>query len=340
MRLVVAAAAALGLLIAGPAVANAAVTASVLGDTGSPVPLAPGGAPVQIANMSTSLSIAVDTSDAKSWNYTVTDANGVAAATPGSCNITRYSGTNSNRYVDYHGNLGYTLTVNLFADDNCLAPKGSQTFAWTVAAGVSFNPPAGPLPMRSANSYSTNTQNFVLNGAPGAEGYDIQYALNGTVNADGSLGGNVQTGYRDPTTGVVGLLLNHPGKWLVVARAHTSTGATAWTPPMAVQIYEPFDMTSGIFLDGTGPSYNFKGTLFDATLFKSKVTVAIAKGKHGKKFKTVGKAKVTSKGTFQRRFTLRGTGYFRMRISFSGNALVKRGSVTRTFHVTRTLVHL
>jgi hypothetical protein len=339
-KLVVAAVAALGLLIGVPAAANAAVTASITGDTGAPVALAPGAPPAQIANMSVTAAVHVDTGDAKSWSYTVTDSNGVGAATPSICEITRFDGTDDHTLVDYHGNLGYTLTVSLFADDNCLAPKGTQSFSWNVAAGVSFNPPAGPLPMRSAGSLETNTQNFVLNGAPGAETYDVQYALNGTVNPDGSLGGNVQTGYRDPTTGIVGLLLNHPGKWLVVARARTDTGATAWTPPMAVQIYEPFDLSSLIFNDASGPGYRVKVTFNDTTLAKSKVTVAIAKGKKGGKFKTVGKPKVTSKGSFQQRFTEHGTGYYRIRISFSGNSLVKRGSVTKTFRLTRSLIHL
>ena len=44
-----------------------------------------------------------------------------------------------------------------------------------------------------------------------------------------------------------------------------------------------------------------------------KVTVAVAKGKKGRRFRTLGKAKVSSKGVFKLRFRLTKTGYYRLR---------------------------
>ena len=59
-----------------------------------------------------------------------------------------------------------------------------------------------------------------------------------------------------------------------------------------------------------------------------RVTVAAAKGKNGKRFRTLGKAKINSKGVFKLRFRLaRGT--YRMRYSFKGSSTVARGTVYR-----------
>ncbi len=66
------------------------------------------------------------------------------------------------------------------------------------------------------------------------------------------------------------------------------------------------------------------------------MTVAAAKGKKGKKFRTLGKGKVNSKGVFKVRFRLpRGT--YRLRYSFKGSSTVAKGTVYEVIKITRRL---
>ena len=84
-------------------------------------------------------------------------------------------------------------------------------------------------------------------------------------------------------------------------------------------------LSSRSFPDWRGPSYQVRASCGETTA-GGRVTVAAAKGKKGKRFRTLGKAKVNSKGVFKLRFRLaRGT--YRMRYSFKGNSTVARGSV-------------
>ena len=67
-----------------------------------------------------------------------------------------------------------------------------------------------------------------------------------------------------------------------------------------------------------------------------KVTVAVAKGKKGKKFRTLGKAKVNSKGVFKLRFRL-SLGTYRVRYSFAGSSTVAKGTVYEVVKIRRIL---
>ena len=67
----------------------------------------------------------------------------------------------------------------------------------------------------------------------------------------------------------------------------------------------------------------------EPTAAGGRVTVAIAKGKNGKKFRTLGKARINSKGVWTLRFTVRKYGAYRMRYSFAGNATVVKGASVR-----------
>ena len=98
---------------------------------------------------------------------------------------------------------------------------------------------------------------------------------------------------------------------------------------MTLQLQRPFDILTGSFTDRRGPSYQLRTTMRDAVLRGSRVTVALAKGKNGKRFRTLGKPKVNSKGQFKVRFTVRKLGWYRVRYSFKGNATVARGHLLR-----------
>ena len=75
----------------------------------------------------------------------------------------------------------------------------------------------------------------------------------------------------------------------------------------------PFDLSSVSFPDSRGPSYQLRGIVREKAIAGSRVTVAAAKGKKGKRFRTLGKGKVNSEGVFKVRFRLsRGT--YRIRL--------------------------
>jgi len=128
-----------------------------------------------------------------------------------------------------------------------------------------------------------------------------------------------------------------PGAYVMVARAVYGDTATAWSAPITLNVISPFDMTGVSFPDSRGPSYQLRGTVREKALAGSRVTIAVAKGKKGKRFKTLGKAKVSSKGVFKLRFTVRARGTCRLRYSFAGNSMVARGTVFDPIRIRRIL---
>jgi hypothetical protein len=74
----------------------------------------------------------------------------------------------------------------------------------------------------------------------------------------------------------------------------------------------------------------------EKSLAGSRVTVAVAKGKKGKRFKTLGKPKVNSNGDFRQRFRLaRGT--YRLRFSYKGSSTIARGTIYQVITIRRVL---
>ena len=94
----------------------------------------------------------------------------------------------------------------------------------------------------------------------------------------------------------------------MVARGRNGDYYTPWSAPVTFKLLAPFDMSSVSAIDSRGPSYRLRGTLDEPYAAGGRVTVAIAKGKNGKKFRTLGKAKVNSKGVWTLRFTVRKRG--------------------------------
>jgi hypothetical protein len=320
-----------------PAAAQAAITGAVTGDDGAPVALAPNGAAAGIRNMDVqALTHVDDAADARGFTTSVVDPAGVGASTPGSCSISKYD-PDDKRYVDYHGNGTYKLIVTTYSDTACTANPKTYAYSWAVSAGVALGQPAGPLATRQSNSFSTITQSLDFAGTPGATTYEIKYALNGALNADGSLQGIPEDAYLDRTTGKVQMLERTPGTYLMVARARAGNFYTAWSPPITIHLLAPFDLSSRSFPDSRGPSYQVRGILGE-TSAAGKVTVAVAPGKKGKRFRTLGKAKVNGQGVFKLRFRLTKTGYYRLRYSFAGSSTVSRGTVYEVVRVRRTRV--
>jgi hypothetical protein len=210
---------------------------------------------------------------------------------------------------------------------------------WTVAASVALVAPAGPLPTRQAGSFSTIMQQLDFTANPGAISYEIKFAKGGVVQPDGSLSSPaLKDGFLNRSTGKVEIIgASEPGDYVVVARAKSGDYATAWSAPITMRLIAPFDFSTRVFPDQRGPRYSVRATLREKTAAGSRVTVAYAKGKNGKRFKTLGKAKVNSKGTFKLNFTIRKRGTYRLRYSFRGNATVARGTVYEVITIRRVL---
>ena len=211
MKLLAAAGAAI-VCAAAPAAAQAATTVTVTGDTGSPIALTAGAAPVGIRNMDVQAVVHVD---AGGYAVQVNDGAGNSAAITSSC-----TSGDTTKYVDFHGNGTYTLTLTTYTNLGCTTGAKTVGYTWTVGASVSIGQPATALMTRAANSFSTNTQNLDFAGNPGASGYEVKYALGGAVYPDGSVSGAaVKDAYVDSTTGKVQLLERTPGTYVMVARA-------------------------------------------------------------------------------------------------------------------------
>jgi hypothetical protein len=320
---------AMGLIV--PATADAAISAKVTDDGGNPAQLAEG-APLALKNMD--VQIYVNTDEGKGFSGKVIGPDGQPTGVGITCGS---PGSESNRYVDYHGNGTYTLTVTTYSDA-CTKPLKTATYTWTVSAAVAIAPPAPTMLTRQANSFSTITQQFNFATNPGASGYEIKYAKGAVVQPDGSLSSPaLKDGFFNSTTGKVELIgAREPGTYTIVARARNGQYYSPWTAPVNFNLIAPFDISSRSFPDSRGPSYQVRGTVGEASAAGSRVTIAVAKGKKGKRFRTLGKAKVNSKGIFKLRFRLsRGT--YRMRYSFKGTATVARGTVYEVVRIKRIL---
>jgi hypothetical protein len=330
---------ALGVMALGaPASAQAAVGGTVTGDDANPVALT-AGAPLALRNMDVTATSHVDAADAASWKAVALDPTGAPAESGTTfCWDTRF--TNDDRHlVSFRGNGTYTLQISLYTDRGCAQGKGQVNLQWTVGASVALGVPAGPLPTRQAGSFNTITQQLDFAPNPGAVTYEIKFAKGGVVQGDGSISSPaLKDGFFNRATGKVEIIgASEPGDYVVVARGRSGDYYTAWSPPITMKLIAPFDFSTRTFPDQRGPRYSVRATLREHSAAGSRVTVAVAKGKKGKRFKTLGKAKVSSKGIFKLKFTIRKRGTYRLRYSFRGNATVARGTIYEVVKIRRVL---
>lgn len=324
------------LTVLGTASAAQAAAVTVTGDDGNPVPLAQN-APAGIRNMSPSIGVAFAPNQDTRYSVSYAAPDGVAAATAVNCFTTKVP---VNRGLDYRGNGTYTVTVTNFtkADTNCATPTSTETYAVVIGGSVALAAPTRRHLIRSANSYSTRTLALPFAANPGATSFEIAYAKGGTIGADGGIAGPIQTAYLNRTTGQVEFLLREPGTYVAVARASAYAGSgkffTPWSAPVTIKAIVPFDLTSLRFPDSRGPSYQMRGTLRDTNI-RGKVSLAIARGKKGGKYRSLGKVKISKKGTFTKRFTERRTGHYRIRIKYSGSSTAQSGTIVNRIRISR-----
>jgi hypothetical protein len=321
-----------------PAAANA-VTLQVTGDDGNPIAL---GGTINIRNMSPQVSptgiVAGDV-----YSIAVAGPNGGQVAVPATC----YEATDtppSPRTVDYVGNGAYIATLTQYAasDRFCSgAPIRQTALPFSITASVAIAPPAAPALTRKPGSFSTNTVPLAIDLNPGALTHEIFVERNAQPNPDGSLPGTPDSLFADTATKTVGVPLNKgPGNYVVVARAKGYSGLTtpnvftAFSAPVAVRTYAPFDLKSFRWTDSRGPSYRFHATIME-TSATGKVNVAIGRGKKGK-YKSLGTATIR-KHAFSKRFRL-SVGKWRIRFKYKGNATVAGGFEVHAFEITRRIV--
>jgi hypothetical protein len=100
----------------------------------------------------------------------------------------------------------------------------------------------------------------------------------------------------------------------------------------------PFDLDVITFPDSRGPRYQLKGTVRDKTI-RGRVTLALARGTKGGKYKSIGKTTISSKSTFAKTFTQRRTGTYRLRVHYAGSAIAPATSITYKIKITRRLTY-
>jgi hypothetical protein len=329
------AAATTSILIAltGASAAHAAAV-TVTGDAGNPVPLAQG-APAAIRNMSPTVGIGFPSTEGR-FSATVTGPDGVAVASPLTCFL--YS--NWTRITDFRGNGNYTVTITNYAkaDTACNTPTSTESYVYTIASSVALTPPPGPFLIRAANTFTTNTLSLPVGLNPGAGTYEVQYAQGAVLAADGSIGGPSTAGYVNQSTGMIDLSLRTPGTWTVVARAKNGQYTSPWSPPVTITAIVPFDLDLLTFPDSRGPSYLLRGTVRDKTI-RGTVSLALARGTKGGKYKSIGKTKISSKSTFSKRFKQRRTGTYRLRVHYAGSAAAPATSIVTKIRITRRLTY-
>ena len=69
-----------------------------------------------------------------------------------------------------------------------------------------------------------------------------------------------------------------------------------------------------------------------------RVKLSIARGKRGGRCRSLGSAKIRADGSFTKRFVVRRLGWYRLRYSWKGGALMQKGSVTERIRVKRRIL--
>jgi hypothetical protein len=326
-----------GIVVAGafPAAAGA-VALTVTGDNGAPTPITPG---LTIRNMDPDVGIGLAAGENARYSATFVGPDGVAAASPVSC-----FSIGTNRNIDFRGNGVYTVAIQGFAanDFSCRTPVGAPTsYAFTIGAGTALTAPAGRVLIREANSFTRKPVVLPIALNPGALTHEIRYAANGVVGPDGAISGASDSTSADRTTGTTQLSLTKPGRYVVVARAQgfsSSTGQffTPWSPPVVVNAVAPFDIGSSRVLDSRGPSYRISVKLREESA-RGRVSIAYRRGSRGR-FRSLGSSRLSSKGSFTKRFTIGRAGTYQMRFRFRGSSTVASGTVVQRFRISRRVV--
>jgi hypothetical protein len=317
-----------------PAAANA-VTVSVTSDDGTPIAL---GGTISIRNMSPQVAVTL-ANTSEHYGFTVTGPNGGQVAVQDSC----VAAGDSPRTVDYVGNGVYSVNLTRYTDANCTTAAGPATpIPFTIAASVAITPPPAAALTRQPGTSVTNTVTLPIDVNPGALTHEAFAERNVQPNSGGSLPGAPASLIVDTTNETVAVPLNQgPGTYVVVARAKGFSGLTtpsiytAWSAPVTIRAYAPFDLQKFTWTDSHGPSYRFSAVI-RATGASGRVNVALGRGSKGT-YRSLGTAKIR-KHRFSKRIRIRHIGTYRVRFKYKGNATVAGGFEVHKFQITRRVV--
>ena len=326
--------ASLTLLALLPASASAA-TATVTGDDGNPVAINTT-APTPIRNMSVRYSATMGASDAAYHKTVVLGPDGAAASSGTSC-YPKSAIPTIDRIADFRGNGTYTVVVSTYTNNACTAGGKEQRFLYAINAGTAVTAPAAPyLLTRQKGSFTSITHRFGVALNPGASIYEFRYARNGVIGPDGAIAGPAEDPFVSHSQGFSDTTFREPGKYVGVIRAMSNNYFTPWSAPITFTVKAPFDLSYVTFPDSRGPSYKLRAQMRDTFARGKRVTVYIAKGRKGGKYRKLGRSsKVNSRGRFTRRFRLSSPGRYRVQYRFKGSSLVVKGKVTEGIRISR-----
>ncbi len=321
-----------------PAAASAAASVSVTGDAGAPVPV-PAGAPPTIRNMKPDVTAGFPAGGGR-YKLDVANPQGTVAGAGLCTSKDRPFATSPG----YFGNGTYTVTVTNYADDDfrCATPVSTESYAFVIAASTSITQPAGPALLRPPGSFTSNPLSLQVAGNPGANSVDVFYAKNAAVGPDGNLVGTSKKTSVDPATGLARIFPDIAGTYTAVARAVRFTGGTEvgspFSPPIKFTVLSPFDASNSLeTIDSRGPSYRVRLRLREK-LTRGRVSIALARGTKGGKYRSLGSAKLSSQGSLTKRFTASRTGSYRLRFKFKGSETTAPGFIVYKFKVTRRFI--
>ena len=175
---------------------------------------------------------------------------------------------------------------------------------------------------------------------PGADSYEVYASLNPALAPDGSLVGPAERALVDFARATASLRFPGPGTWHVVSRATTFSGrveGTPWSPPVAARVLAPFDVLISSFPDSRGPVYRLRVALRERTA-RGRVRISVARRWKGKaRYRSLGRAKLTRRATFTKRFRLKRPGRYRLRLRFGGSATTAPGTLVNRIRTRRTV---
>lgn len=105
---------------------------------------------------------------------------------------------------------------------------------------------------------------------------------------------------------------------------------------MRVLVLAPFDVSGGLeFLDSRGSSHSVRIRLRE-TSARGRVSVTLARGSRGGKYRSVGSARISQAGTVTKRFRTSRPGVYRLRFTYAGAGTIRRPSATFPIRINRS----
>ena len=194
--------------------------------------------------------------------------------------------------------------------------------------------------IRNPGKLFRNTLTLPVNLNPGAISNHLFYGHNSAVNPDNSLATPAGQVFGNSTTGTVDVPLDKgPGTYQLAGQAEGYNPGgdvfTPWAPVVQWQAFAPFDIKKLSFPDSHGPSYRIRATFNEVTV-TGRVSIALARGTKGGKYRSLGSVKV-SKHSVTKRFRATKAGVYRLRFKYKGNSSVAGGYEVDKIRITRRI---